>query len=108
MTNGSLRKSKVLFCNTFDLQLAINGIENHFSVFMRVAVLHRFYCNVACFLLFAVLFFKIKLNFQKNSLKHTVRMSNNFKIKPTFSEVTYIKNIRFSLLEIKYMTFFYD
>ena len=33
------------FCNTFDLHKAIIGLENQFSVFFRVAVLHRFYCN---------------------------------------------------------------
>ena len=32
------------FCNTFDLHLAIIGLENQFAVFLRVAVLHRFYC----------------------------------------------------------------
>ena len=30
------------FCNTFGLHSAISGIENQFSVFFRVAVLHRF------------------------------------------------------------------
>ena len=29
------------FCITFDLHLAIIGIENQFSAFLRVAVLHR-------------------------------------------------------------------
>ena len=29
---------------TFDLHQAIIGLENHFSVFFRVDVLHRFYC----------------------------------------------------------------
>ena len=33
------------FCNNFDLHSAIIGLDNQFSVFMRVAVLHRFYCN---------------------------------------------------------------
>ena len=32
------------FCNTFDLLKAIIGVENQFLVFLRVAVLHRFYC----------------------------------------------------------------
>ena len=32
------------FCNTFDLHKAIIGLENQFMVFLRVAVLHRFYC----------------------------------------------------------------
>ena len=31
---------------TFDLHYAIVGLENHFLVFLRVAVLHRFYCTV--------------------------------------------------------------
>ena len=51
MTNGSLTKVKSIaesplgaFCNNFDLHLAIIGLENQFSVFLRVAVLHRFYC----------------------------------------------------------------
>ena len=30
------------FCNTFDLHLAIFGLENQSSVFLSVAVLHRF------------------------------------------------------------------
>ena len=49
MTNDSLMKLKVLqnagaFCNTFDLHYVIIGLENQFVVFLRVAVLHRFYC----------------------------------------------------------------
>ena len=49
MTNGSLMKVKSIaekgaFCNIFDLHKAINGLENHFLVFLRVAVLHRIYC----------------------------------------------------------------
>ena len=34
------------FCNTFDLHLAIIGLEKQFLVFLKVAVLHRFYCTV--------------------------------------------------------------
>ena len=47
MTNGSLMKAKSIaeFCNTFHLQLAIIGLENQYSVFLRVAFLHRFYYN---------------------------------------------------------------
>ena len=30
------------FCNTFNLHWAIIGIENQFSFFLRVTVLHRF------------------------------------------------------------------
>ena len=59
MTNGSLMKvesnaecSKGMqnaplgaFCNTFDMHLAIIGLENQFAVFLRVAVLRRFYCT---------------------------------------------------------------
>ena len=61
MTNGSLMKvesiaecspwSKVLqnapleaVCNTFVLHYGKIGLENQFSVFLRVAVSHRFYC----------------------------------------------------------------
>ena len=40
-----LMHSRGAFCNTFDLHLAIIGLENQFLVFLRVAVLHRFYCN---------------------------------------------------------------
>ena len=32
------------FCNTFDLHLGIIGLEKQFVVFMRVAILHRFFC----------------------------------------------------------------
>ena len=32
------------FWNTFGLHYAIIGNENQFWVFLRVAVLHRFYC----------------------------------------------------------------
>ena len=47
MTNGSLMKVERIgaFCNAFDLHEAIIGLEKHFSVFLRVAVLHRFYCT---------------------------------------------------------------
>ena len=54
MTNGSLMKVNSVaecplgaFCNAFDLHLVIIGLENHFLVFLRVAVLHRFYCIMA-------------------------------------------------------------
>ena len=45
MTNGSLMKveSFAAFCNTFDLYLAIIGLENQVLVFLRVVILHRFY-----------------------------------------------------------------
>ena len=33
------------FCNTFDLHSATIGLENKFLIFLRVAALHRFYCN---------------------------------------------------------------
>ena len=46
-----MRRSKVLqnapkvaFCNTFDLHYAILGLETNLLVFLRVAVLDRFYC----------------------------------------------------------------
>ena len=52
MTNGSLKKVESIakcllgaFCNTFDLHSAIIGLKNQFSVSLRVAVLHRFYCG---------------------------------------------------------------
>ena len=53
MSNGSLMKVKSIaecslkraFCNTFDLHLAIIGLENQFLVFMRVVVLDRFFCT---------------------------------------------------------------
>ena len=32
------------FCNIFDLHLAIIRLENQFLIFLRVAVLDRFYC----------------------------------------------------------------
>ena len=32
------------FCNTFDLHQAFIGLENHFVVVLRVAVLHKFFC----------------------------------------------------------------
>ena len=32
------------FCNTFDLHYAIIGLENQFLVFLRVPVIHKFYC----------------------------------------------------------------
>ena len=43
ITIGSLLKVKSIaeFCNTFDLHLAIIGLKTQFSVFFRVAVLHR-------------------------------------------------------------------
>ena len=32
------------FCNTFDLHKGIIGIKNQFLVFLRAAVLQKFYC----------------------------------------------------------------
>ena len=47
MTTGSLMKvESIAECNTFDTYYAIIRFENHFSVFLRVAVLHRFYYTV--------------------------------------------------------------
>ena len=40
-----MKVDSIAECNTFDLHLAIIGLENQFSDFLRVAVLHRFYCN---------------------------------------------------------------
>ena len=44
------------FCNTFDLHLAIIGLEkkHYFFIFLKVAVLDRFYCRTEC--LFLVLY----------------------------------------------------
>ena len=53
-TNGSLMKVEGIaeclgaFCNTFQLHLAIIGLENQFSVLLQVAVLQRFYCTTKC------------------------------------------------------------
>ena len=51
MTNGSLMKvksiaecSKGSILQYFDLHLAIIGLETQFSVVLKVAVLHWFYC----------------------------------------------------------------
>ena len=56
MANGSLMKVESIaesslgaFCNTFDLHLAIIGLENQFLVFLRMAVLHSFYCKLISF-----------------------------------------------------------
>ena len=46
MTNGSLMKvESIADAITFDLHSAIIGLEEQFSVFLRVTVLHRFYFN---------------------------------------------------------------
>ena len=47
MTIGSLMKVESIvecFCNTFDTHKSLISLENPFLVFLRVAVLHRFYC----------------------------------------------------------------
>ena len=56
MTNGSLMKVESIanapleaFCNTVDLHKAIIGIDLQFFVFLRDAVLHRFYCILQLF-----------------------------------------------------------
>ena len=36
-------------CNTFDLHWMKIGLENPYSVFLREAVLHRFYCTCKLF-----------------------------------------------------------
>ena len=46
MTNGSLMNVGSIadaFCNTFDSDKVIIGLENQLVVFLRVAILHRFY-----------------------------------------------------------------
>ena len=48
MTNGSSMKvesTAECFLQYFDLHYTIIGLENLFSVFLGVAVLHRFYCT---------------------------------------------------------------
>ena len=52
MATGSLMKvdsiaecSTRIFCNTFDLHKGLIGLEKHFLVFLREAVLDRFYCK---------------------------------------------------------------
>ena len=52
MTNGSLMMIESIaecspwsILHTFDLHLAIIGLENQFVFFLRVAVLLRFYCS---------------------------------------------------------------
>ena len=48
ISQGSDRALMTLFgafCNTFDPHKAIISLETQFLVFMRVAVLHRFYCS---------------------------------------------------------------
>ena len=46
MTNGSLMKVKALQNAplSFGLHQSIIGLENQFSIYLSVAVLHRFYC----------------------------------------------------------------
>ena len=55
MTNCSLMKVKSFriliapfgaFCKTLDLHLVKNGLGNQLLVFLRVAVLYRFYCSL--------------------------------------------------------------
>ena len=45
MTNGSLMKVESIAecCNTFDLHYTIIALEKQFLVFLRVAILDRFY-----------------------------------------------------------------
>ena len=43
MATGSLMNEESTV-EYFDLHLAIIGLENQFSVFLREVVLHRFYC----------------------------------------------------------------
>ena len=43
--------------NTFDLHLAIIGLETQFLVFLRVAFLYKFYCILGiCFLPYAYIY----------------------------------------------------
>ena len=47
MADGSLMKVESIaeICNTFDLHSAIIGLTNQFLMFLRVAVIDRFYCK---------------------------------------------------------------
>ena len=40
-----MKVESIAECITFDLLLAIIGLENQILVFLRMAVLHRFYCT---------------------------------------------------------------
>ena len=79
MTNGSLMKVESIadaplgaFCNTFDLHLAMIGLENQFLVFLRVAVLDRLYCIL-----------KVLNTFKGDNSNNTVRQNN---VNSLFSE----------------------
>ena len=77
MTNGSLMKveSIVECCNTFDLHEAIIGLENQFSVFLRVAVLHRFLLYNQKLSHFELLMSGWDIDTHSNYLKFSVRIS---------------------------------
>ena len=54
------------FCNTFDLHYLIIGLENQFSVFLRLAVLRRFYCYSIFLLIYiCALLFEAIVKFKK-------------------------------------------
>ena len=53
------------FCNTFDLHYLIIGLENQFSVFLRVAVLRRFYC-IFLLIYICALLFEAMVKFKKS------------------------------------------
>ena len=57
------------FCNTFDLHKVIIGLETQFSAFLRVAVLHRFYCISRLFWLQQLLLCQVVL---LSKLRHSV------------------------------------
>ena len=38
-------ESNAEYSNAFDLHKAMIGLENQFTAFLRLVVLHRFYCN---------------------------------------------------------------
>ena len=44
--NERRKYCRMLPCNSFDLHLAIIGLENHIFVFLRVAVLYRILLNL--------------------------------------------------------------
>ena len=79
MTNGSLMKARGAFCKPFDLHKVIIGLENQFSVFFRVGVLHKFYCILRSLWIYFPNFFeflsfliKILYYIQSNEIKENI------------------------------------
>ena len=77
----------MLTCNTFDLYLAINGLENQFLVFLRVVVLHRFYCKCSKIVnAFFFLFFNKIMIIRAGIHKMNARIANREDPDQTASE----------------------